>query len=169
MRPGISLHKNESSCTSKVGLIHRTRSRSAVLVRVLHVWLPFLIAALPICLADIKSYSIPNIYLIWLSFLCTPYLLVHGLGPVSRILLAFTILAILHLCGLGMGDVKLLAIVALLLNSDQRSSVLNLGFSISLCAVVYAITQTLWNRELPRKIPLAPSIFIGLTLYLATR
>ena len=165
MRPGISLHKNESSCTSKVGLIHRTRSRSAVLVRVLHVWLPFLIAALPICLADIKSYSIPNIYLIWLSFLCTPYLLVHGLGPVSRILLAFTILAILHLCGLGMGDVKLLAIVALLLNSDQRSSVLNLGFSISLCAVVYAITQTLWNRELPRKIPLAPSIFIGLTLY----
>ena len=133
------------------------------------MWLPFLIAALPISLADIKSYSIPNIYLIWLFFLCTPYLLVHGLGPVSRILLAFTILAILHLCGLGMGDVKLLAIVALLLNSDQRSSVLNLGFSISLCAVVYAITQTLWNRELPRKIPLAPSIFLGLTLYLATR
>ena len=133
------------------------------------MWLPFLIVALPISLTDIKSYAIPNIYLIWLSFLCTPYLLVHGLGPVSRILFALAILAILHLCGIGMGDVKLLAIVALMLNSDQRSSVFNLGFSISLCAVVYAITQTLWNRELPRKIPLAPSIFIGLTLYLATR
>lgn len=133
------------------------------------MWLPFLIVALPISLADIKSYSIPNIYLIWLSFLCTPYVLVHGLGPVSRILLALAILAILHLCGLGMGDVKLLAFVALMLNYDPRTAFFNLGFSIAFCAVVYAITQTLWNRELPRKIPLAPSIFIGLTLYLATR
>jgi Flp pilus assembly protein protease CpaA len=133
------------------------------------VWLPFLIAALPISLADIKSYSIPNIFLIWLSFLCTPYVLVHGLGSVSRILLTLAILAILHLCGLGMGDVKLLAIVALMLNSDPRAAFFSLGFNIVLCAVVYAITQTLWNRELPRKIALAPSIFIGLTLYLATR
>lgn len=133
------------------------------------MWLPFLIAALPISLADIKSYSIPNIYLIWLSFLCTPYVLVHGLGPVSRILLTLSILALLYFFGIGMGDVKLLGIVALMLNSDPQTAFFHLGFSIVLCAVVYAITQTLWNRELPRKIALAPSIFTGLTLYLATR
>lgn len=133
------------------------------------MWFPFLIAVIPISLADIKSYLIPNIYLIWLCFLCTPYVLVHGLGPVSRILFTLSILAILHLFGLGMGDVKLFGIVALMLNSDPQTAFFNLGFSISLCAAVYAITQTLWNRELPRKIPLAPSIFIGLTLYLATR
>lgn len=68
-----------------------------------------------------------------------------------------------------MGDVKLLGIVALMLNSDPQTAFFHLGFSIVLCAVVYAITQTLWNRELPRKIALAPSIFTGLTLYLATR
>ena len=125
--------------------------------------------ALPISLADIKSYSIPNIYLIWLTVFCTPHVLMQGIGPVPRILIVIAILLVLHLCGLGMGDVKLLAIVALMLNYDPRTAFLNLGFSIAFCAVVYAITQTLWNRQLPRKIPLAPSIFIGLTLYLATR
>ena len=133
------------------------------------MWLPFLIAAVPISLADIKSYSIPNIYLIWLFFLCTPYVLVQGLGPVSRILIIVAILAILQLCGLGMGDVKLLAIVALMLNSDPQSAFYHVGFSVTLCATVYAITETLLNRELPRKIALAPSIFAGLALYLATR
>ena len=125
--------------------------------------------AIPISLADIKSYSIPNIYLIWLSVLCMPHVLMQGLGPVPKILFVFAILAVLHLCGLGMGDVKLLAIVALMLNSDPRTIFFNLGFSIIVSAVIYAITKTLWNRQLPRKIPLAPSIFIGLTLYLATR
>jgi Flp pilus assembly protein protease CpaA len=133
------------------------------------VLLPFVFMALPISLADIKSYSIPNIYLIWLSVFCTPHVLMQGLGPVPRILIVIAILLVLHLCGLGMGDVKLLAIVALMLNYDPRTAFLNLGFSIAFCAVVYSITQTLWNRQLPRKIPLAPSIFIGLTLYLATR
>lgn len=130
---------------------------------------PFVFVALPISLADIKSYSIPNIYLIWLTVFCTPHVLMQGIGPVPRILIVIAILLVLHLCGLGMGDVKLLAIVALMLNYDPRTAFLNLGFSIAFCAVVYSITQTLWNRQLPRKIPLAPSIFIGLTLYLATR
>ena len=131
--------------------------------------LPFVFMAIPISLADIKSYSIPNIYLIWLSFLCTPHVIMQGLGPGPRILSVIAILLVLHLCGLGMGDVKLLGIVALMLNSDPRTAFFNLGFSIAFCAIVFAITQTLWNRELPRKIPLAPSIFIGLTLYLGTR
>ena len=125
--------------------------------------------ALPISLADIKSYSIPNIYLIWLAVFCTPHVFMQGLGPVPRFLIVIAILLVLHLCGLGMGDVKLLVIVALMLNYDPRTAFLNLGFSIAFCAVVYAITRTLWNRQLLRKIPLAPSIFLGLALYLATR
>lgn len=131
--------------------------------------LPFVFMALPISLADIRSFSIPNIYLILISVLYAPHVLMQGLGPVPRILIVIAILLMLHLCGLGMGDVKLLALVALMLNSDPRTIFFNLGFSIAVCAVAYAIAQTLWNRELARKIPLAPSIFIGLTLYLATR
>ena len=90
--------------------------------------LPFVFMAIPISLADIKSYSIPNIYLIWLSVLCMPHVLMQGLGPVPRILFVFAILAVLHLCGLGMGDVKLLAIVALMLNSDPRTIFLQFRF-----------------------------------------
>ena len=132
------------------------------------MWLPFLIAAVPISLADIRSYSIPNIYLIWLSFLCTPYLLVHGVGPVSRILVTVAILAVLHLCGLGMGDVKLLIIFALMLNADPLTTFYHFSICLTVCAVVYAFMETLWRGELPHKIALAPSIFAGLTLYLAT-
>ena len=133
------------------------------------MWLPFLIAAVPISLADIKSYSIPNIYLIWLCFLCTPYVLVHGISPVSRILVTLVILAVLQLCGLGMGDVKLLTILAFMLNSDPLTTFHHFGICLTLCAVVYAIMETLWKGELPSKIALAPSFFAGLTLYLATR
>ena len=133
------------------------------------MWLPFLIAAVPISLADIKSYSIPNIYLIWLSFLCTPYVLVHGIGPVPRILVTVVILAVFNLCGLGMGDVKLLTIVALMLNLDPLTAFYHFGICLALCAVVYAIIETLWKGELPSKIALAPSIFVGLALYFATR
>ena len=133
------------------------------------MWLTFLIAAVPISLADIKSYSIPNTYLIWLCFLCTPYVLVHGIGPVSRILVIVVILAVLQLCGLGMGDVKLLTILVLMLNSDPLTNFHHFGICLTLCAVVYAIMETLWKGELPSKIALAPTIFAGLTLYLATR
>ena len=133
------------------------------------MWLPFLIAAVPISLADIKSYSIPNIYLIWLCFLCTPYVLVHGVGPVSRILVIVVFLAALQLCGLGMGDVKLFTILALMLNTIHMSSFYHFGICLTLCAVVYAVMETLWKGELPSKIALAPSIFAGLTLYLVTR
>jgi Flp pilus assembly protein protease CpaA len=68
-----------------------------------------------------------------------------------------------------MGDVKLLTILAMILNSDPLTSFHHFGICLTLCAVVYAIMETLWNRQLPRKIALAPSIFASLTLYLATR
>jgi hypothetical protein len=68
-----------------------------------------------------------------------------------------------------MGDVKLFTILALMLNTIPMTSFYHFGICLTLCAVVYAIMETLWTGELPRKIALAPSIFAGLTLYLVTR
>jgi Flp pilus assembly protein protease CpaA len=79
------------------------------------------------------------------------------------------ILAVLQLCGLGMGDVKLLTILALMLNTNPLTPFHHFGVCLTVCAVVYAIIETLWKGELPRKIALAPSIFVGLALYFATR
>ena len=132
------------------------------------MWLPFLIAALPISLADLRTFTIPNIYLWWLSLLCVPYLLLHGFGPVFNLVVVALILTCLYLIGLGMGDVKLIAIISLSLNSDIQANLSFLALLILLSACSYVILKTLWNHELPRIIPLAPSIFVGLALYLAT-
>lgn len=133
------------------------------------MWFPFLVLAIPISLADLKSFTIPNVYLVMLSLLCAPYVFFNGLGQISVILAALFILLMLNLLGLGMGDAKLLSIVLLTLNSDGYSDLTLLAVLIILSASLHVMWRTLKNRSLPRRIPLAPSIFVGLALYLATQ
>ena len=133
------------------------------------MWWPFIALAFPISLADVRSYSIPNIYLWWLLALCTPQVVFYGFGPIPRIVSIAVILALLHLVGLGMGDVKLLSIIFLYLNPLSNISFEILALFLMCSATVHAISEALWKRKLPQKIPLAPSIFAGLALYLASR
>jgi Flp pilus assembly protein protease CpaA len=132
------------------------------------MWLPLLIAVVPISLADIKNLTIPNVYLWWLSLTCAPFLLLYGFGPITNLAVVILILTALSLLGLGMGDVKLMTIIALLLNSDMATNFSLLAFLILLSASTYAIVKGMWNRRFPHTIPLAPSIFAGVALYLAT-
>ena len=97
-----------------------------------------------------------------------PHLLLDGFGPVLNLFLVVLILIFLHLVGLGMGDVKLIAIMSLSLNSDIQTNLSFLALLMLFSASSYVILKTLWNHELSRRIPLAPSIFMGLALYLAT-
>jgi Flp pilus assembly protein protease CpaA len=133
------------------------------------MWWPFIALAFPISLADVRSFSIPNVYLWWLLALCTPRVVLYGFGPIPRIVFITVILVLLHLVGLGMGDVKLLSIIFLYLNPLSNISFEILALFLMCSATVYAISETLWKRKLPQKIPLAPSIFAGLALYLASR
>ena len=133
------------------------------------MWWPFIALAFPISLADVRSYSIPNVYLWWLLALCTPRVVSYGFGPIPRIVFITVILVLLHLVGLGMGDVKLLSIIFLNLNPLSNINFEELAIFLICSATVYAISETLWKRKLPQKIPLAPSIFAGLALYLASR
>jgi Flp pilus assembly protein protease CpaA len=132
------------------------------------MWFPFVLLALPICLADLKDFRIPNVYLLLLSLLSLPIVLVNGVGRLSSILLAVAILIALSLVGLGMGDVKLLLIVAPTLNSAMDADLTLLATLIFLTASLHVLWQSLRNRSISRRIPLAPSIFAGLALYLAT-
>ena len=133
------------------------------------MWLPFLVLAIPISLADLKSFTIPNVYLVILSLLCAPYVFFNGLGQISVVLAALFILLMLNELGLGMGDVKLLSIILFTLNSDDHNELTLLAVLIILSASLHVMWRTLKNRSLPRRIPLAPSIFVGLALYLATQ
>lgn len=118
--------------------------------------------ALPIAIADIKEFKIPNIYLKVLALFCAPFLLVDGLGKISHLLTIFVSLLLLHVLGIGMGDVKLLAIIAVSLNSTVDSFELGNFMLISLFAFTHLFIVTLYKRSIPCKIPLAPSIFLAL-------
>jgi len=127
------------------------------------------LAAIPISLADSKSFKIPNVYL-WLLFLgLAPFIAVNGLGSISRLLSSFLIVLTLHLCGMGMGDVKLLWLIVLAFNSDRQFSSLIFFSYLFGVATIHVLILTLKNQMMARKLPLAPSIFVGLALYLATR
>jgi Flp pilus assembly protein protease CpaA len=132
------------------------------------MWLPLLLAAVPISLADIKTFTIPNVYLWWLSLTCAPYVLLHGLGPITKLVFVVLILIALSFLGLGMGDMKLMTIISILVNSDKAGNFSLLALLILLSASSYAIVKALRNHRFPHTIPLAPSIFAGMALYLAT-
>lgn len=71
--------------------------------------------------------------------------------------------------GMGMGDFKLLSIIGVWLNIRGD---LSLGYFAALILSISA-THILWasfkTRSIPDSIPMAPSIFLALSLYLATQ
>lgn len=125
--------------------------------------------AVPISLADLKSLKIPNIYLWLLCIGLTPFIATHGLGSVSRLAGSVSIIFILNLCGIGMGDVKLLLLIALAFNFDHQFSFLFFSSYLLAIATIHVLVLALKYEFLPRRLPMAPSIFIALWLYLATR
>ena len=118
--------------------------------------------AFPIALADIKDYKIPNIYLKVLSIFAMGFLLIDGLGKISFLLSISVSLTLLLAFGIGMGDVKLLAIIAISLNSSNESIGLGYPIVITLFACVHLLIISICSRSIPSKIPLAPSIFLAL-------
>lgn len=118
--------------------------------------------ALPICLADIKEFKIPNIYLKALALFAAFFVFVSGVGKISNLLIILFCLIPLGLLGIGMGDLKLLALVAISLNSTIYSIDQRYLYFIALIAAAHLLFVTTLRRSVPSKIPLAPSIFLGL-------
>ncbi len=125
--------------------------------------------SIPICIADLKEHKIPNIYLSVMLLLTIPLLIINGLGDLTQLCIYLVALFVLHLFGMGMGDVKLLSIIGAALNSLGFYGYFSLASCILLCAALYLISLRLIKRSTPDQMPLAPSIFMGLFLYLATR
>lgn len=88
-----------------------------------------------------------------------------GLELSPNLASSLTVLAVLFFIGIGMGDLKLLALIILTL---QVTPLYFFGL-ILLAATVHIVISMTWHRVVPTKIALAPSIFIGLATYLATR
>ena len=121
--------------------------------------------ALPICIADLSTFVIPNIYTKILFYLALIHLTLFGFGDLGDIAISLWILLLLILLGIGMGDVKLLALI-LLTHSFNAPEYIAYVF---LMGLLHIVILTGIHRAIPSKIALAPSIFIGLATYLAAR
>ena len=123
-----------------------------------------------ISLSDIASHRIRNVDLI-------PFFMLSALVSHDEIFrfLQFSILSLAVglisslLFSIGMGDVKLIAILIPLVAKDHTFEVTALLFAISSTSIVAAAITILKKGTISRSIPWAPSLFSGAILYLATR
>jgi Flp pilus assembly protein protease CpaA len=127
--------------------------------------LALLLLAVPICVADCGSFVIPNVYNKILFIFAAVHLSIYGFGDLKKVAFSASLLIVLLIFKVGMGDIKLLAIILI---THSFSAVDYLGY-VFLLAMVHIVVIAGISREIPSKIAMAPSIFVGLTTYLATR
>ena len=127
--------------------------------------LALLLLAIPICVADCGSFVIPNVYNKILFIFAAVHLSIYGFGDLKKVAFSASLLIVLLIFKVGMGDIKLLAIILI---THSFSAVDYLGY-VLLLAMVHIVVIAGISREIPSKIAMAPSIFVGLTTYLATR
>jgi hypothetical protein len=72
---------------------------------------PFLLLALPICIADLNLFVIPNIYTKLLFYVATFEVVLWGFGSIHQVIVSMVALSGLVVLGIGMGDIKLLALI----------------------------------------------------------
>jgi len=123
------------------------------------------VLALPICIADLSTFIIPNIYTKILFYLMLIHLSLFGFGQLRDVVVSLVALLLLILIGIGMGDVKLLALILL---SHSFNAPEYIAY-IFLMGLLHMVILTGFHRAIPSKIALAPSIFIALATYLAAR
>ena len=121
--------------------------------------------AVPICIADISAFVIPNIYTKILFYTALIQLVLHGFGRVTEFASFLAILVVLLILGTGMGDIKILALIMATHNLSATVFIACVFF----VAMVHIVILTAINRTIPAKLPLAPSIFVGFISYLAAR
>ena len=120
--------------------------------------------AIPICIADLKGFVIPNIYNTILLYVALIHLSFYGFGDSRDVLVSVVIVIWLALLRTGMGDIKTLTLILI---THTAGAIEFIGFVFFL-AIVHIVVLMGFQQKIPSKIPLAPSIFSGLATYLAT-
>lgn len=130
---------------------------------------PLFLFSLPVVIADLAGRKIPNIYLCLLAYCLVPLLLAFGLGEVRALLFFLFATFAMSFIGMGMGDFKLLSIIGVWLNIYEDSSLDYFAALVLAFSVAHIIWLGLKSRSIKISIPMAPSIFLALGLYLSTR
>ena len=127
-----------------------------------------LLFALPISIADISSRKIPNIYIQLYAYAVAVLVVVRGVPDLVFMLVVLAILLLMSAIGVGMGDCKLLGLIVLMLQLSRFQEFELLLLAIFMIALIEIVLIWLYSKVIPRTIAMAPAIFIGTTLYLAT-
>lgn len=128
----------------------------------------YLLFAIPISIADLSVRKIPNIYLQFYGYMVIVLLVFQGVPEPTFMFLVVISLGLLFAIGVGMGDCKLVAVIVLLLQLSTFREFELLLLAIFLCALIEIMLISLCSKVFPRTIAMAPVIFIGTSLYLAT-
>ena len=128
----------------------------------------YLLFAIPISIADISSRKIPNIYLQLYAYAVAVLVVFRGVPDLIFILVVLVTLLLMSAIGVGMGDCKLLGLIVLMLQLSRFQEFELFLLTIFMVALIQILLIRLYSKAIPRTIAMAPAIFIGTTLYLAT-
>jgi Flp pilus assembly protein protease CpaA len=128
----------------------------------------YLLFAIPISIADLSQRKIPNIYLQLYAYYVALLLVVNGLPSASLVLIVILTLGLLSIFGVGMGDCKLLALIIVMVEISSLQEFGQLLIAILLTSLSEIMLRWGYSKVLPRTIAMAPAIFLGTSLYLAT-
>ena len=128
----------------------------------------YLLFAIPISIADLSQRKIPNIYLQLYAYYVGALLIVNGLPSASLMLAVILTLGLLSIFGVGMGDCKLLALIIVMVEISNLQEFGQLLIAILLTSLSEIMLRWGYSKVLPRTIAMAPAIFLGTSLYLAT-
>jgi hypothetical protein len=102
------------------------------------------------------------------AYLVAVLVVVRGVPDAVVTLLVFATLLLMATIGVGMGDCKLLGLIVLMLQLTRFQEFELLLLAIFIIALIQIVLIWLHSKVIPRTIALAPAIFIGTSLYLAT-
>ncbi len=128
----------------------------------------YLLFAIPISIADLSQRKIPNIYLQIYAYYVGAFLLVNGLPSAQFMLVVILTLGLFSIFGVGVGDCKLLALIVLMVEISNLQEFEQLLIAILLTSLIDIMLRWGYSKVFPRTIAMAPAIFLGTSLYLAT-
>jgi Flp pilus assembly protein protease CpaA len=118
-----------------------------------------------IALIDARTHRIPNRQVFILSIVAFFAAVSEGYSFQEHLIAALIVLLFAGLlsifCGLGLGDVKLMGVLAMFVLPSQASTYKIFLFTVAITAMSYAVFLSRGDLRKSLQIPLAPAILCG--------
>ena len=118
-----------------------------------------------ISFVDLRTHRIPNrdVSILAIASIVAIKLEIYSLRDHLRIsaIVLMILIALSFFCGLGMGDVKLLGVLAIFVHPSQANTYMIFLVTVAVTASAHALFLSRGDLRKSLQIPLAPAIFWG--------